>query len=184
MPEYGPENPYAVVNSILRDAGLTPRDLQGNQYTQLVNTVSVGDFDFSISRDSEGRPVINGLQGFGQIPETPTEDTNCDEARFPFMCKAQKSLTNVFANNPLTRGAQAITGAKSNLESAAVRIGVGALGIGLVFVGFYLLAGSAVINVVSGGTGKVSDAVSNTKNVVKKGAVLAATKSPAAAAAA
>jgi hypothetical protein len=184
MPEYGPENPYAVVNSILKDAGITPRDLQGNQYTQLVNTVSAGDFDFSISRDSEGRPVINGLQGFGQIPETPTPETNCDNARFPFMCRAQQSLSNVFNNNPLTKGAQIIAGTKSNLENSAIRIGVGILGIGLVIIGFYLLAGSAVINVVSGGSGKTSDAVSNVKGVVKKGAVLVATKNPAAAAAA
>jgi hypothetical protein len=174
-------NQYEIVNSILADAGINVRDLHSNQYSRMVEAVSQGNFSFGVSVGPDGRPVITGLPG----EDGSTNQDDCSNARIPLLCRAQRRLDSALeVLPPLTPMGMAMAGTQTLAESYAIRIGIAALGVGLVIVGFSMLAGKQVINVTSGGSGDIKDSVSNIKSVAKKGVVLFATKNPAAAAAA
>lgn len=129
-------------------------------------------------------PEDNNIYDFTTKPERdipPSDD--CANSKFPYLCNASKNARNIFQQNFTNPFSTAIDNATNKAEDTGLRVGLGLLGILTVVAGFYILAGKGVINVISGGTGKTGDAVSNVKTIAKKGVTLAVTKNPAAAAA-
>jgi hypothetical protein len=174
------DNQYEIVNQILADAGIDIQDLQGGQYTEMVNAVQRGNFDFGISTDASGRPIITGL---GQGPQQTGSD-ECAHAKIPVLCRAQRSLEGALSDLPPLSPYGLLSGSgRTMMEDNFIRLGIAFLGVGLVIAGVVMLAGKQAVTIVSGGSGNVGDAVTNVKKVARKGVVLFATKNPAAAAA-